>query len=110
MKTISGYRIMWMMVMFDLPVLTKKEMKAATNFRNQLLDLGFEMAQFSVYTRLIGERENAASYIRNIRAYLPENGKVSILQFTDKQFSEILTFINCKAIQQKTAPQQLDLF
>ena len=42
---------MWMVVMFDLPVVEKAERKAATDFRNTLLDLGFEMSQFSVYMR-----------------------------------------------------------
>lgn len=37
---------MWMVVMFDLPVMEKAERKAATQFRNGLLDLGFEMGGF----------------------------------------------------------------
>ena len=36
---ISGYRVMWMLVMFDLPVVEKEERKAATAFRNYLLEL-----------------------------------------------------------------------
>ncbi len=35
------YRLMWMMVLFDLPVITKKERKAATDFRKFLLDPRF---------------------------------------------------------------------
>jgi len=46
---LSGYRNMWLLVMFDLPVTQKEERKEAADFRNYLLDLGFEMAQFSVY-------------------------------------------------------------
>ncbi len=42
---------MWLMVMFDLPVTEKEQRKEATYFRNRLLDLGFEMIQFSVYMR-----------------------------------------------------------
>ena len=48
---LSGYRLMWMVVLFDLPVGTKKERKAATKFRKFLLDQGFEMSQYSVYMR-----------------------------------------------------------
>jgi CRISPR-associated endonuclease Cas2 len=48
---LAGYRLMWMVVMFDLPVVEKAERKAATGFRNALLDMGFEMSQFSVYMR-----------------------------------------------------------
>ena len=56
---LSGYRLMWMMVLFDLPVLTKKERKAATKFRKFLLDQGFEMSQFSVYMRFCAGKEQA---------------------------------------------------
>ena len=38
---LSGYRLMWVVVMFDLPVVEKAERKAATEFRNGLLDAGF---------------------------------------------------------------------
>ena len=35
---LSGYRLMWVVVMFDLPVIEREERKAATTFRNDLLD------------------------------------------------------------------------
>lgn len=47
---LSGYRLMWMIVMFDLPVLEKAERVAAAKFRYTLLDMGFAMfAIFGVY-------------------------------------------------------------
>ena len=54
---LSGYRIMWLVVLFDLPVGTKKERKAANRFREKLRDLGFEMSQFSVYLRFCAGKE-----------------------------------------------------
>lgn len=44
---------MWMMVLFDLPVLEKEERKEASDFRKFLLDEGFTMSQFSVYLKLL---------------------------------------------------------
>ena len=38
MSYLSGYRIMWVMVLFDLQVGEPKERAAATKFRNFLLD------------------------------------------------------------------------
>ena len=32
---------MWLIVMFDLPVIEREERKSATRFRNDLLDMGF---------------------------------------------------------------------
>ena len=67
---LSGYRLMWMMVLFDLPVLTKRERKDASDFRKFLLDQGFEMCQLSVYMRFCAGKEQAhGSYSENsIRA------------------------------------------
>ena len=59
-KYLSPYRIMWLFVMFDLPVGTKREKKEATSFRNQLPDLGFEMSQFSVYLKYSASTEHLA--------------------------------------------------
>ena len=37
MARFSEYRIMWVLVFFDLPTDTKKERKAAADFRKQLI-------------------------------------------------------------------------
>lgn len=70
---------MWMMVMFDLPVGTSAERRKATQFRNFLLDEGFEMSQFSVYFRFCGDRSRTPPYIKKIRSAAPPGGKISIL-------------------------------
>jgi CRISPR-associated protein Cas2 len=101
---------MWMLVMFDLPVVLRKERKAATDFRNTLLDLGFSMAQFSVYMRFCSSQAQIDSLCKTIERLLPAEGKVNILQFTDKQYERVITFQgNKKQAPQKT-PDQFDLF
>lgn len=52
--------------MFDLTVKTKPRRKKATIFHKLLLDQVFQMAQFSVYPRFCGSREQAATYVRRI--------------------------------------------
>ena len=89
---LSGYRLMWIMVMFDLPVVTKKERAAATKFRHFLLDQGFEMAQYSVYMRFCAGKEQTQTYERRIRENVPRQGKVHILYFTDKQYENMVSF------------------
>ena len=101
---------MWMIVMFDLPVVEKAERKAATAFRNALLDLGFEMSQFSVYMRFCSSETQVLTYCKRVEASLPLGGKVNILQFTDKQYERIVSFHGvCKQPANKT-PDQFDLF
>ena len=107
---VSGYRLMWMMVMFDLPVGTPDERRVATDFRKLLLDEGFEMSQFSVYLRFIGERERSNHYTNWVRANLPERGKVSILFFTDRQFAESIFYQHQYRKKLPHPPEQMLLF
>ena len=80
--------------MFDLPVMSKIQRKEATRFRQDLLDLGFEMAQFSVYLRCCASRERCDVLIPHIRRALPSGGKVSVLVFTDKQYENMIHFFS----------------
>ena len=48
---LNEYRIMWVLVLFDLPTETKKERKAYADFRKKMLKDGFTMFQFSIYLR-----------------------------------------------------------
>ena len=107
---LSGYRLMWMMVMFDLPVVEKAERKAATDFRSSLLDMGFEMSQFSVYMRFCTSVKQVDTYCKRVEAALPQGGKVNILQFTDKQYERILIFRGRAKLPANKTPDQFDLF
>ena len=49
MDRFSEYRIMWVLVLFDLPTETKKERKAYADFRKRIMADGFTMFQFSIY-------------------------------------------------------------
>lgn len=107
---LSGYRLMWVIVMFDLPVVEKAERKAATDFRNTLLDMGFEMSQFSVYMRFCSSQSQIDTYCTQVEKSLPVGGKVNILQFTDKQYERIITFSGKAKQPSKKSPDQYELF
>ncbi len=107
----SAYRLMWMLVTFDLPVETKKQRKDAADFRMFLLDQGFEMSQFSNYLRLVNGREQFDTYVRRVGANLPERGDVFIFQFTDKQYENIVRFSDqSRRKRQQKNPEQIALF
>ena len=107
---LSGYRLMWMMVLFDLPVLTKQERKDAANFRKFLLDQGFEMCQLSVYLRFCAGKEQAQVYMRRVQSALPPSGNVQIIYFTDKQYENIVSFRGPTRQPANENPQQYTLF
>ncbi len=101
---------MWMMVVFDLPVVNLNERKRATKFRSYLLDLGFTMMQFSVYLRFTSGKEHAASLAQRIGRKVPYPGKVDIVFLTDKQYEAIVSFRGRKDEIKPSAPGQLALF
>ena len=96
--------------MFDLPVVEKAERKAAMGFRNALLDMGFEMSQFSVYMRFCSSQSQIDTYCTQVEKSLPAGGKVNILQFTDKQYERIITFRGNIKQPSNKSPDQYDLF
>lgn len=106
---LSGYKIMWQIVMFDLPVTTKKERRAATIFRKKLLDMGYDMAQFSIYYRLMAGKEVAGRYAQKIEMAVPESGQVNILNITDKQYENMVCFLGRSKVEVKKN-SQLSLF
>lgn len=101
---------MWMMVMFDLPTDTPSERKKATKFRNFLQDKGFTMAQFSVYFRFTGSREESKKYVSAVRKNAPLVGDICILFFTDKQFGDIIHIKNKKNDSLAEKVLQYELF
>ncbi len=96
--------------MFDLPVVSATDRKKATKFRAFLEKEGFQMCQFSVYARFCGTRDRTTSLYGRIEANIPEKGKVSIIEFTDKQFGDIVHLLNKKRTKEKSNPEQLLLF
>ncbi|OSQ43228.1 CRISPR-associated endonuclease Cas2 [Thalassospira sp. MCCC 1A01428] len=107
---LSGYRIMWAFVMFDLPVVTKAEKRRARKFHDYLLDEGFDMKQFSVYYRFYESRAKADAASKRISAKIPERGMVSILSVTDKQFGQMVNFMGKVPTKNDQKPDQLALF
>lgn len=110
MDRFSEYRIMWVLVFFDLPTDTKKERKAASDFRKKLLLDGFVMFQFSIYMRHCPSTENAAVHIKRVKSFLPELGQVGILSITDKQFGDMELYTEKKVQKPPMEYVQLELF
>ena len=96
--------------MFDLPVQTKKERKAATTFRNFLLKQGFEMCQYSVYLRFVAGKEQADTFIQRISFAVPKTGSVQIIMFTDRQYEKIVSFAGGRREAAKKNPDFFQLF
>lgn len=100
---------MWVLVMFDMPTATKKDIRIYSDFRKRLLNDGFTMFQFSMYVRHCNSAENAQTHIKRIKSFLPEKGKVGIMSITDKQFGDIQIYFGNQEQEVETPCQQLEL-
>lgn len=110
MNRLSEYRIMWVMVLFDLPTTEAKDRKAAAQFRKDLQQDGFIMFQYSIYVRHCSSKENANAHIKRIKACLPPQGDVCIFCVTDKQFGDIEVYHSLEPRNNSQTWQQLELF
>lgn len=107
---LNAYHIMWLFVFFDLPVTTKREQKAASDFRKNLLKDGFAMMQFSVYVRHCASYESLIVHKKRVKTIMPISGKISMLAVTDKQYSDIEAIYGKTAKKEIKAPVQLEFF
>lgn len=109
-EALNGYRIMWLYVMFDLPVESKVQRHRAALFRKNLVKDGFVMHQFSVYIRHCASQESAAVHIKRVTGMVPSEGSVSILKVTDKQFGDTIHVVGKRYKPPPPAPVQMEFF
>jgi len=98
------------MVMFDLPVETKKQRGQYTRFRNHLLKESFTGFQYSVYLRFCGSMHNLEAAKKRVLARLPTEGKVTFLIITDRQFGLMENYYCGQEAEKPKPTQQLELF
>ena len=107
---LNAYRIMWVLVFFDLPTETPRERKIYARFRKNIMKDGFQMFQFSIYLRHCASTENAEVHIRRVKSILPEKGHIGIMTITDKQFGMMQIYRGKEPAVPVDVPQQLELF
>lgn len=81
---------MRLILMFDMPVETSSDRRAYRVFRKFLINEGFIMHQFSVYSKLVLNGTANLAMIKRIYNNNPSKGKISILTVTEKQFSKMI--------------------
>lgn len=81
---------MRMLVMFDMPTETADERKAYRAFRKFLINEGFIMHQYSVYSKILLNGTASKAMIARLQQNNPKKGLITILNVTEKQFSRML--------------------
>ena len=102
----------WLVVAFDLPVMSKVQRKAATNFRNWLLDDGYQMIQFSVYARSCVTFARQETHLDRLKHNLPPEGSVRAVFVTRAQWERSFVIQGSPASETEAEelPEQIQLW
>ena len=84
---------MRVLVLFDLPVTSKKDRKNYAKFRKFLIHDGYDMLQFSVYSRITQNHDDARKHVERLSKNLPPKGSIRVLQITEKQYNSMLIMV-----------------
>lgn len=108
----SEVRWMRLIVFYDLPVTTVQFRKAYHKFHKFLIKDGYDMLQYSVYSRLANGHDAIDKHIRRIECNTPSRGNVRIMKVTEKQYSQMRFLVGESSRQEKasTDHKQLLLF
>ncbi len=98
---------MRMILMFDLPVKTKKDRYIYSKFRNYLIKRGFYSLQYSVYSKIFANREAAQAEKNSIRKVVPERGNIRIMIVTEKQYASIEIIVGGKSNQENLITEEV---
>ena len=104
-------KFMRIIVFFDLPVVKKKERKVYAQFRRFLLNDGYDMVQYSVYSRLCNGSDMANKHLKRLDQSLPSKGSIRCLTITEKQYEDMKFLVGKPSVKErKVNTNQLSLF
>ena len=92
---------MRIIVLYDLPTLTKKNRKDSHYFHKYLLNNGYYMLQFSVYVKLCHTLDYAQESAQKLEKNCPKLGNVRYLIITEKQFRNMKMIVGKETAQEK---------
>lgn len=87
------FRIMRLIIMFDLPTETSNDRRNYRRFRKFLIENGYCMMQYSVYSKIILNRSALNLQKKKLHEHAPPRGYVDLLVVTEKQYTNIETLV-----------------
>jgi CRISPR-associated protein Cas2 len=93
------FKMGWLIVAFDLPVVKKEQRKAASGFREWLKDDGYTMLQWSIYMRPCVTFARQETHIERVKRNLPPEGSVRVIFVTRAQWERSFVIYGSPATQ-----------
>jgi len=104
---LSGWSMAYLIVMFDLPTTSKTDKRNYVDFRRFLLNDGFRLMQWSVYSRHCRSRDHLEVHQTRVRQHVPPAGEVRMLHMTEAQFGRMEIFRKRSRVNDEPDPAQL---
>jgi len=101
---------MWLIVAFDLPVLTREDKRNYRKFVCFLEDEGFTRLQYSVLIRPTATLDSTDRHAKRIADNIPPYGQIRILRLTDLQWARTECFHNGRLHIPEAPPEQFCFF
>ena len=83
----SDYNTMRVIIMYDLPSISKDDHYFYTKFHNGILQLGYIQIQESVYSKVIQSKTLSDNHIEKIKKIIPPKGKIRAYILTEAQYN-----------------------
>lgn len=97
----KGNRFVRIIIMFDLPTETKNDLREYRRFVKYLKTEGFQMIQYSVYSKLCINSDSANTFSKRLHANIPVNGDIRYMIITERQYQNIVNINNVFSLQEK---------
>jgi CRISPR-associated protein Cas2 len=107
--TSSGYKRMWLVAMFDVPVTDAPARRAYRRLFAGLRRNGFLRLQYSVYARHFSSEAAARPILRSLQGLVPKGGEVRLLLVTERQYERMWIFQGRKRLDPERPLPQLIL-
>ncbi len=108
---VNGWRIVWLIAVYDCPMTTPEARHAYSVFRKLLLSQNFHQLQNSLYVRHFPTKATADACIHRLRPQIPQGADVAFFLVTDKQYAMTREYFGTKEVKKKPdEPEQIQLF
>ena len=98
----NRYRMVRVLIMFDLPMDDTVAVRHYTQFRKFLIRQGYFMIQYSIYCKLFPNREAAVKHVDILKRNVPVEGHVRVMMVTEKQYSKMVLLTGNKSHQESS--------
>lgn len=98
---INGWRVMWVIAVYDCPMIEAEERRDYTLFRKTLLQANYVQMQKSLYARHFPTMSAAEASIQRLRFGIPAGTKVAFFLVTDKQYAMTCEFFRPQTNEKK---------